>query len=208
MYNLLEEESLHKIENCITDVEKKTSGEIVIAISLQSGEYRDVNYLTGIILALVSLVFILFSPFHIHTYFVLPDIMFFFIAGYFIPRFIPGIKRPLTSEKRRVTQSVSGARLAFFEEGVFATRERTGVLIYISLFERYIEIIPDLGVDGRIPRGRWNELRYSVNNTLKSNPCTDEIISFICKCGKLMEEMMPAKPDKADEIPNRPRVRK
>jgi putative membrane protein len=44
----------------------------------------------------------------------------------------------------------------FLRRAVFATRERTGVLVLVSLFERRIEIVADTGFAGRIGDADWH----------------------------------------------------
>ncbi len=208
MIDLLNGESQKKLEDCIAEIEKNTSAEIVVAIARKSGQYRDVYYLSGIICALLSLAVIIFLPFVvIHSYMIIPDVVLFFLVGYFLARHYHGIIALLTSARRRNDQVRRAAHLAFMEEGVAATRNRTGILFYISLFERLVEIIPDLGIDGKIPRAEWNHIRHDLCEELNKKESLEKFLEHLCRGSQILREALPASGENPDEIPNRPRVR-
>jgi putative membrane protein len=203
---LLVEASQREIENAVTEVEANTSAEIVVVIAHRSSHYRDIACCGGALLALLSLCFILFSPFTIHHYVVIPDVLLFFFLGAFLTSRVPVLCRLLTSAARREAETKRAAQVAFFEQGVSSTKERTGILFYISLLERRAEILPDLGIDGRIPRGRWNELSHEINSTLKKSLEVKEFLLLLKKSGALLAEALPATGHDDNQIPNCPRV--
>ena len=41
----------------------------------------------------------------------------------------------------------TAARAAFVDQGISRTRGRTGILVFVSLFEREVEVVADVGVD-------------------------------------------------------------
>lgn len=208
MVELLSEDFQRKMEECITDVEKKTSAEVVIAVSRKSGEYRDTCYLGGMMLALISLCCIMFCPFFVvHPYAVIPDVIFFFLCGYLFSKHYPVVVYLLTTARRRNHQVQKAAEIAFLEEGVSATKDRTGILFYISLFEKRVEILPDLGIDGRIPRAEWNQLRHDLNNLMRKKGQGGKFLEHLCRSGAILEKALPALGENPDEIPNRPRIR-
>lgn len=207
MIELLEQESQRKIEDCIEEAEKKTSAEIVVAIARKSGEYRDVCYLAGMILSLLSLSIIIFSPFPVHMHMVVPDVIIFFFIGYFLASRFPGLILLLTSSRRRDAQVRLAASVAFHDEKITATKDRTGILIYFSILEKQIEILTDIGIDGKVPRARWNHLRHEIHHILRGKKSVDELIKCVCSSGEILAEVLPATGDNVNEIPNRPRIR-
>src|SRR5437667_9073702 len=89
------------LARAVRDIEKDTNAEIVIVVRGRSGPYRHADYLCGVIVALVGLVFVLFSPFEFHTYWVPFDVAALFIAGAFVSSRTDAIRRLLTGRNFR-----------------------------------------------------------------------------------------------------------
>ncbi|MEQ8224689.1 MAG: hypothetical protein ABRQ37_20390 [Candidatus Eremiobacterota bacterium] len=207
MNNFLDEKSLTQLEDAVTKIEKSTSAEIVIAIAKFSESYRDVPIIFGFILSMLTLIFILFSPFDVHPWFVLPLVIITYLIGYIICARIELFMRLFTREERRIEQVKRGAKIAFFEESVSATKDRTGILFYISLFERKVEILSDLGIDGKISKDRWNRLTIDLNKALSSQKPVEDFAEKLVTCSEFLSGTFPPGEENPDEIMNRPRIR-
>jgi putative membrane protein len=73
------------------------------------------------------------------------------LAAIFAPPFARLFLRPGRAELE-VRQY---AKSLFVDRAIFGTRQRTGVLVFVSLFERRIEIVADSGFTGRVTPGEW-----------------------------------------------------
>src|SRR6266851_9739539 len=91
------------LAKAVRDIEKETDAEIVIVVRGRSGSYRHVDYLVGALLAFLALLFVLFSPFDFHTYWVPFDVAALFALGVFISSRSDSIRRLLTTEKFRAS---------------------------------------------------------------------------------------------------------
>lgn len=69
--------------------------------------------------------------------------------------FVPGVARVFLRGPRRDFEVHRCAREMFVRHEVFATRDRRGVLLLVSLFERKVEIVADRGFDGRVDPVDW-----------------------------------------------------
>jgi putative membrane protein len=207
MNNFLNEKSLTKLEDTVTEVEKSTSAEIVIAIARFSESYRDVPIIFGFILSMLTLIFILFSPFDIHTWFVMPFVVITYFVGYIICTKIELFMRLFTREERRREQVKRAAKIAFFEESVSATKDRTGILFYLSLFEKRVEILSDLGIDGKISKDKWNSLTIELNKALCGQKPLEDFSDKLATCISFLSVSFPPGEENPDEIMNRPRIR-
>jgi len=207
MKDFLKEEALKKLEDAVTELEKSTSAEIVVAISRFSESYRDVVLIFSYIMSAVPLVFILTAPWEFHYILIIPLMVLFFFGGYFLCHFYHPLMEILVSKRKKTAGVRKASRLAFYEEHVSATRERTGILFYISLFERQVEILPDLAIDGKIPRAHWNRLSAELSGALKEKEPVDMFAEKILSCAELLKSAFPPGEDNPDEIPNRPRIR-
>src|SRR6185369_7145208 len=146
----------------VREIEAKTNAEIVVVVRGRSGPYRHADYLFGGIVALIGLVFVLFSPWEFHTYWIPFDVVALFIAGAWISTRGYFIRRLLTTKKFKAESARAGAAARFYEAGIANTAAENGVLIYLSLLERRLEIIADRGILKSVPPLKWNHAVFEL----------------------------------------------
>ncbi len=126
--------------------EAETSAELVITVKKRARAYPEVHLLFGSGFALVTLLFLLFYPLDFSTTMMPLDTLVGFAVGNVLSRILPPLQRlGLSPEKRRgiVEQA---AKAAFFDLGVSKTTGRTGVLVYVALFENMVAVVADAGI--------------------------------------------------------------
>ncbi len=72
--------------------------------------------------------------------------------------FVPPYARLYLRPERAEVEVRQYAHTLFLDHELFRTRERVAVLILVSLFERRVELLPDRGFGGRVPRAEWQEI--------------------------------------------------
>ena len=121
--------------------------------------------------------------------------------------FVPSLRRWLTPAPvldRRVDR---GAAAAFLEEEVFATRERTGVLLFIALLEHQIRVLPDRGVEERVPEESWQPISDQLVAGLRSGRRGEAIVKAIAACGALLVvHGVARRQDDQNELADEPRL--
>ncbi len=134
------------IEDAVATIEAASSAEIVVAIRPRARYALIQHAVVGIVTAFAILGFALFSPieFTLWQIFVLP--MFAGLFGAVLVEAIPPLYRWLSPSWLRYEHVREAAYAAFVERGIHGTRDRTGILVYIALRERMVEIVADLGV--------------------------------------------------------------
>ena len=60
------------------------------------------------------------------------------------------------------------AQAMFLERQVFRTRSRNGVLVLASRFERHVEIVADIGFDGRVDAAQWRSVVDTMMPALRT----------------------------------------
>ena len=193
------------LAQAIRDIEKDSDAEIVVAVRGRSGSYRHADYLCGAIVALLGLIFVLFSPFEFHTYWVPFDVVALFIAGAFVSSRTDWIRRVLTAKKLRAQAARIGAAAMFYEAGIANTSAENGLLIYLSLLERRLEVIADRGVLKAVPPLKWNNSVFELKRVGK-NPAPENLVKAIRDLGCLLAEYMPATGENPNELPDGPRI--
>src|SRR5712692_1097710 len=140
----------------VREIEKDTDAEIVIVVRARSGSYHHADYLFGALVAFVGLLFVLFSPFEFHTYWIPVDVIVLFAVGAFLSSRSWAIRRLLTTKRFRANAARAGAAAMFYEAGIANTHAENGLLIYLSLLERKAEVIADRGILKALPALKWN----------------------------------------------------
>ncbi|HSN57165.1 MAG TPA: TPM domain-containing protein [Candidatus Sulfomarinibacteraceae bacterium] len=118
------------------------------------------------------------------------------------------LRRWLIGERLLELRARQRAAAAFLEEQVFATRDRTGILILVALFEHQVVVLGDAGINRAVPDGAWEGVVSRVVSGIRDGRPSEALIAAIGDCGRLLEEhRLKIRPDDVDELDNRPRVR-
>jgi putative membrane protein len=194
-----------ELAQAVRDIEHDTDAEIVIVVRGRSGTYRHADYLCGAIVALAGVIFVLFSPFEFHTYWVPFDVSVLFIAGAFVCSRTDAVRRALTSKKFRAKAARTGAAAMFYEAGIANTSAENGLLIYLSLLERRLEVIADRGILKAVPALQWNNSVFEIKRVGRE-PEPKKLIKAVRDLGRLLAEHMPATGENPNELPDGPRI--
>lgn len=193
------------IAEAIRQIEKQTSAEMVVVVRGRSGIYRHADYLFGAIVALIGLVFVLFSPIEFHTYWIPFDVIALFIAGTWISSRGDWIRRTFTTKKFRANAARAGASAMFYEAGIANTSAENGLLIYLSLLERRLEVIADRGILKAVPPLKWNQCVFELKQVGRQ-ATPQKFIEGLRLTGKLLAEHLPATGENPNELADGPRI--
>jgi len=193
------------LAQAVRDIEKNTDAEIVIVVRGRSGTYRHADYLGGAIVALIGLIFVLISPFEFHTYWVPIDVAGLFVAGAFVCSRTDFVRRALTTKKFRTQAARNGAAAMFYEAGIANTSAENGVLIYLSILERRLEVIADRGILKAVPALKWNNAVFELKQVAR-NPDSENLIKVVRELGDLLAEHLPPTGENPNELPDGPRI--
>lgn len=191
----------------IEEAETRTSAEIVVVIHPNSGSYRDVDLLFGATLGWLGLVFAIFNPWTVHTEDILAlEELVLFVVGVVASMSCPPLRRLLTTSRRRATQVRETSEALFVQYGVANTRERTGILLYLSRFERVLEVLPDVGITDHANPETWNQCVFKLKHAGQAPDPAQALLDGIGELGRVLAEPLPPSDDNPDELPNRPRT--
>lgn len=192
------------LSGCIQEIEKNTDAELVIVVRARSANYAHADYLFGFLLAFVILVFLIFSPFSFPEFLVPVDIAVAFVVGSLISWKSFTLRRLFSREKFRKNAVRTAAAAMFYEAGIANTNAEMGVLIYLSLMERRLELIADRGVLTRVPAQDWNQQLYELHKVGKE-PDPQAFQAAIIEFGKVLATHVPPTGENPNELPDRPR---
>ena len=207
---------MREIADTVAEAEKKTTGEIALAVVYQSDSYAFVELFIAFCAAFLSF-FILFlcsapiwNLLERTVWFPSPTQLTAVIGGgaatvvfivYLLVN-IPAIDRliiPNTLKNRRV---YARALQHFVESGVYRTTEHSGVLIFVSVLERKVFVIADSGVAAKVAQTEWDGICKIMTGGLKEHQATHAFISAVKECGKILQEHFPNKAENPNELPD------
>jgi putative membrane protein len=191
-----------RIAAAIRQAELKSSGELVTVIAGSADTYRYIQLLWPALIALaLPMILLSFAPALPVTWVVVAQLgLFLFLQ---LVLLIPSVKMlaiPRSVKRRRAGRL---AREQFFEHGLHLTRGRTGVLIFVSVAEHYVEIIADEGINSHIPEGTWDSVVADFVSDVRADRITDGFLVAIKAVGDQLAEHFPRSDEVVDELPNR-----
>lgn len=195
-------EERERISLAVRAAEQSTNAEIVPMIVSRSGLYRDAQHRAGLLLALSALTImltteVLWLPWGWHAsnaaWLILATLAAYG-AGAWLGTQVPFI-RLLTSTDRMLLKVKLRAERAFAQHAVAQTRERTGVLIMVSLLEHQIYVLADQPLFQRVPVERWSSVVGAAVGRLRSGDIVGGLCQSIQACGALLAEVCPGHPD-------------
>ncbi len=95
------------------------------------------------------------------------------------------------------------AKAQFLEQNLHLTRENTGVLVFVSLAEHYVEVIADKGINDRVQADIWDDAVIHFLSEVKAGRLASGLETIIAECGAILAENCPPRPDDENELPNR-----
>lgn len=201
MSELATDEAKAAVANAITEIEKKTSAEVVVVKRAAAGDYRAGDFLWGAVFALALLCFFLYSPEPFDfTIFPLEQAAAFLI-GAIVSAHVPAMRRAFVPKSMRHDNVVSAAHSAFFEKGISKTKRRTGVLVFVARFEEDAVVVLDVGLDraklGQKLKDAESQLRRAI--PLHS---TAALVDALKALGDALAAEYPVTDDDEDELSN------
>jgi len=210
----LSEADLASIRQAVQDAERKTDGEIALAATPESSDYSFFELFASVVLGAVC--FALLLPFHDFVT-ALVDRQFWQAPAWYVPACygavsfavialffmfanIPAIDR-LAVPKAAMRKAVYERALRHFvESGVYATRDRTGILVFISLLEHEVRIIADSGINAKIGQDEWDRIASLVASGVKTGKTAGALSEAVAECGTLLAKYFPAKDENPNEL--------
>ena len=197
-----------KIAESVKKVEKTTAGEIVPMVVSSSGNYPLSGLIGGLAIsipiALLGDYFLgpLVFPFLRDIWVFLGMETVLFIIAYLLVGNVLWLKRIFIPDGEMLDQVRTAAVASFYHEGLYRTKDETGVLIYVSIFERMVWVLGDRGINGKVGAGAWDGLVATIVEGIRNKKQGEAICAAVESAGVILREHFPIKPGDKDELPN------
>ncbi len=181
----LSQKDKNLIADAIRQVELKTSGEVVPVIVKSSDLYPAAHFRLSLIVALLCS----FLSYYLYDF---NDPLFLIliqfpgmILGYYLA-YIPFFKRALCSDRELAEEVHQRALEAFYRNDVSLTKERTGILIFVSMLEHKIEVLGDVAINAKVAQTFWDDLVLRLGKNIKEGKLTEGMVEAIHCCGETL----------------------
>lgn len=191
-----------QVKDAIATIETRTSGEVVAVVAHAADDYWDFSLAWAIVAALiVPAAALIFWP-HAAALTVYELQMEMFIAVLALTR-VRALRMLIVPRRTQAAYAQRLARAQFFTQGLHRTRERTGVLIFVSVAEHYVEILADEGIALKVPPADWEAIVAAFVANVRARRFADGLITAIRTCGDKLAQHFPHAAGDRNELSNR-----
>jgi putative membrane protein len=197
----LSAEDRDRISKAIRVAEAKTSGEIVCVLAESSVGAGALPVVIGALAALLlPWALVTFTAMPVYRILSLQVLTFVLLTA--ILCWSP-VRVALLPRRARRAAAHRAAMEQFRFRGLARKKERTGILIFVSLAEHYARIIADEGISTRVPQAHWQAAVDALVANISSGRIVDGFIAAIDLCGAELAKNFPRREDSRDELTDR-----
>lgn len=217
---------LEAVEAAVREAETRTTGEVYCVVAEDSSDYGETPLAWGAGVALLAPALLLLGGVHV----TIPDFfsswsssevglaiegavkralmgtivlqgLLFVVAAAIVA--IPAVRRTLTPRGLKRARVRRRAEEQFLAKNLHLTRERTGVLIFVSLGERMAELIADEGIASQVDPRVWDKAMTALTAGLKRGAPAEGFEAAIGLCAEVLAERFPPRAgDNPNELPD------
>jgi uncharacterized membrane protein len=89
---------------------------------------------------------------------------------------------------------------------VWDTAENSGILIYVQLLDRRVEILADRGIAARVPQAEWDAICREMEASFRQGEWRRGALQAVAHAGELLARHFPAGESNPNELPDQPLV--
>jgi putative membrane protein len=209
-------EDKERINQAVQQAERGTSAEIVPVVVSVSGRYDRPEDIVGLWLALAAMVAVWFvfpaaqaehgsweaaGP-HWKLLTMLAATVLAFVLGAVLATYVWPLRRLFTPRTQMADEVATRARGVFYSQAVHHTAGQTGVLIYVSLYERMAVVLADQVVLDKLGQSTLDQLRDLLIAGLRKGDVTDAFCQTIAAAGQRLAPVLPRQADDVNELPD------
>lgn len=193
-----DDEARAVFKSAVQALEERSSAEVVVTVHPAGARYRQAEVLTGALFASVWLAVFLYAPEPFDFTFLPLELGVAFVVGALAGSAFAPWRRLLTPGSAMRREVERSAKSAFFDLGVSRSRGRTGMLVFISVFERRALLLCDVGVPA-IPA--LSEVETLLGQCVRRGAVA-EIAPTLARLKEGLAKALPRAIDDVNELPD------
>ena len=198
----LSEAQQNEIRQAVQQAEAHTSGEIVPLILPCAGDYELVEIRFAAFLTMAVTLFVLWWAPAVPLWALAAVMAASYLFGRLIVRVTPGLKRFLIGKATLDETVQEKAFSLFIQQGLHYTRDATGILILVCLFEKRVQILADRGINEKVDQQQWQQAVETITRGLNQGTMVKSLCLAIDSCGTLLAQHCPRRDDDKNELPD------
>ena len=198
--SLVNDADRQMIADAIRAAEARTSGEIVAVIASESASYLSVPVLVAALIALVApWPFIVFTWFTVQWIYGMQLLVFLVVLSVLMPRPVRFLCVPQSIQRSRAHNR---AIEQFLVHEIDSSIGRNGALVYVSVAERYAEIVSDTRLHSTISPSEWQSIVDDMTVLIGDGKPGEAIADAITKIGAIMAKHLPSTASDVRRLPD------
>jgi putative membrane protein len=190
-----------RITESIRAAEKNTSGEIFCVLMRASSDYRMVPIAWAALTALfVPMPLLYFTRIEATAIYIFQLLAFLIVM---LVLLLPAVRLFMIPKRTMHERAHAEAQRQFAAHGLHRTVARTGVLIFVSLAERYVEVVADVGIAAKVEQAVWDRVVKVLTQAMKKEKIADGYVDAIGICGEVLAQHFPPGAINRDELPDK-----
>jgi putative membrane protein len=185
------------LTDAVRELEKRSCAEVVVEIRSRSGAYAHADARFASLVAFLALVVLLFSPWTFGVGWVVVDVAVAWLIGLVAASKSDALRRVMTTARERTAQVHATASAVFHDRGVANTSAETGVLVFLSMLERRMELVADRGVLKTVPAEEWSAI---VEAARGGDATTATLLETVRALTPVLECHLPVREGDVDEL--------
>jgi putative membrane protein len=197
----ISEDDRERISKAIRAAEEKTSGEIVCVLAQTSSDATALPILVAALAALaLPWLLVAFTAMTVLRILSLQVLLFLVLA---VVLCLPRVRVALMTRRARRAVAHRVAMEQFRERGIARKKDRSGILIFVSLAEHYARIIADEGIAARVRQSQWQAAVDALVAHMRDGRIADGFVTAIELCGAELAKHFPRTAASGEELPDR-----
>lgn len=188
----LSQQDFQQIEAAVAQAEQQTGGEIVPVLAESADDYEAAIWRAGAaaMVAMAICLWLVYASGDVLLF--LPPYLWLLIvlaAGSAAMALAAGsgaVKRAFVSRRQMRERVLAQAKVAFHDHGVHCTEQHTGVLIFVSFFERQAVVLADVGIAELVPDSAWQGIVEHLVAGLREGRIAAALSRAVAECGELL----------------------
>ncbi len=177
------------VSGAIQQAEKRTSGQIVCVLAHASSDYAHIPILWATALALIApWPLINLTPWSVQRIFLI-QLAVFIVAALILS--LTPLRLALVPRSVRRARAHRAALEQFVVRRIAATKNRSGILIFVSLAEHYARIIADDGIAQKVQASEWQAAIDALSSNMRDGRIAQGFTAAIERCGTVLATHAP-----------------
>lgn len=192
------------VTEAIRGAEERTAGEIYCVVARSSDSYfYPAAFTLALAMLAISLVvaFLLeFWWYDLRMHVFVAAQMLAFCCALLVISLFPRLRVHLVPRRLKYRQAHANAVKQFLARNVHLTTARTGVLLFVSLAERYAEVVADAGINQKVSQETWDGVVLQLVEGARESRLAGGFVAAIGTVGALLSEHFPVSENDVNEL--------